>query len=306
MSTVPLIVFEEHNEAFFIWHYAIQQQIIPPSGNVLLHIDEHSDFGVPRLNQSLRSLDGNLQNIYNFTHQELTIENFIIPAAYQGLFKQIYWLRQAQNRPIPPSICIYAQDPEAKVLMVKSAKEMGTAALFNPKYKKVGFRALKVNEQFPAEQTVVLDIDLDYFSCNHQYYNFKGKIEITPAQYETFLADRYQFLRLTLGSGIQAVQEEDKYYLQFNEYSEPDNETLPNQLKVSSAEIKRRITQVIDFLKQHQVKPQLIDICRSRISGFTPADQWQLIETNLIEQLKQLYSLEVLTIDNICNQARIA
>ncbi|MEA5515382.1 UPF0489 family protein [Nodularia sp. UHCC 0506] len=308
MAGIPVILFEEHNEAFFAWHYAIQKQWMPKSGNTLLHIDEHSDMGIPRFNYPIKSLNGNLQEIYNFTYNELTIENFIIPAIYQGLFNKLYWIRQNQQAPIPASMCVYSHDQEGKILTAKDMQSLGTKALFDPKYKKAKFQSFTVNEseKFSEKQSVILDIDLDYFSCNNSYHNFQGQLEITKEQYDEFRQDPYQFMRLTLGSGVKTQVVEGKYYLVFNQFSQQDEQKVPNVLKVSEAKILERIDHVINFLKVKQVEIKLIDICRSRLSGFTPEDQYQFIEDNLIKKLQELYPLDIMRLSEIYQQEKVA
>lgn len=308
MSKIPVLLFEEHNEAFFVWHYAIQKNWLPKSGNTLLHIDEHSDMGIPRFNHSLNSLNGNLQELYHFTYNELTIENFIITAIYQGLFNKLYWIRQSREMLLPPSMCVYSYDKQGKLLTSKSLKDLGKKALFDPSYKKAQFQCLTVNEgeKFPERQSVVLDIDLDYFSCNNKYYNFKGELEITEEQYHLFRQNPYQFIRLALGSGVKTKVEQGKYYLVFNEFSQEDDDKVPNPLKVSEAEILQRIDCIVEFLQVKQVEVKLIDICRSRLSGFTPEDQYQFIEDNLIARLSNIYNIEVVSLSEIYQQEKVA
>ena len=152
-------------------------------------------------------------------------------------------------------------------------------------------------KSFPRLNLVILDIDLDYFSCNHQYYNFKGKLEVSSKQYYEFVEDKHHFLRSTLGSGVTAKKRGDKYFLYFNDFTE--SKSIPNYLKVSETEIIRRIEKFVSFLKLNQVKPQIIDVCRSRLSGYTPENQWRFIEENLIQQLAELYSLEPIYLDRL-------
>jgi predicted XRE-type DNA-binding protein len=308
MIKIPVFLFEEHHEAFFVWHYAIKNNWLSKTGNTLLHIDEHSDMAAPRFNYSLNSLNGNLQDIYDFTYNELTIENFIVPTIYQGLFNKLYWIRQSKEIPLPSLMCVYSHDREGKILTAKSFKELGNQALFDPSYKKVKFQCLKIDEidRFPDSQSVVLDIDLDYFSCNNQSYNFKGELEITEEQYYSFDRDPYQFMRLTLGSRVKTKCDRGKYYLVFNEFPKEDDETIPNSLKVSETEIIHRIDRIIEFLQVKQVEIKAIDICRSRISGFTPEDQCQFIEDRLIEKLSKIYDLEVQDLKKIYQQEKIA
>ena len=304
MSTIPLFIFEEHNEAFFVWHYAIAKNLISAKNNILLHVDEHSDMGIPRFNRSIKTLNGDLQDIYQFTYNELTIENFIIPAIYQSIFDQIYWVYQNRQNPCPPSMCVYSHDKQGKSLAAKSTKELNTAFLFNPDYHRAKFQSLKVDNKFPESQTVVLDIDLDYFSCNHKYHNFRGNLEITATQYREFQQDKHQFLRSILGSMVKTKHENGKYFLCFNDF--PEDESIPNKLKVSDKEIINRLDKFIDFLRKHKVQPQIIDICRSRLSGFTPDDQWQLIEQNLLARLGELYEIDTIHLEELYFQEKIA
>lgn len=306
MTTIPVLIFEEHNEAFFVWHYAVQKNWLPKSGNTLLHIDEHSDMRTPRFTYSINSLNGNLQQLYDFTYNELTIENFIIPAIYQQLVNKIYWVRQSKDVPLPSSMCVYTYD-DGKVLTVRSLEELGTKAIFDPSYKKAKFKCLNVEQrdEFPECESVILDVDLDYFSCNNKYYNFQGELEITEEQYHSFRQDPYQFMRLALGSGVKAKVEDEKYYLVFNDFASARDDKIPNVLKVSEETILARIDRIVTLLKNKQIEIKLIDICRSRLSGFTPEDQYQFIEDNLLKKLGNLYDLEIVSLSKIYQQEKI-
>ncbi|WP_445627681.1 UPF0489 family protein [Nostoc sp. DSM 114167] len=296
MAAIPVFIMEEHHEAFWIWHYAISQNIIPKSKNILLHIDEHSDMATPRFTRSLSSLNGNFQEIYEFTYRQLNIASFIIPAVYQRVFDRVFWLRPRLKEPSSEFMCVYACDPEETIFLTKNVKNIG-AFLLDPKYKTAKYTCLTVKDEFPENQTVVLDIDLDYFSCNNRYFNDKGKIEITKDQYQSFQRDNYQFLRITYGSSIRAEIEDGKYYLLFNQF--PETELFPNILKLSEDKILERIDHLIDFLVQKKVEVSMIDICRSRISGYTPADQCQFIEDNLLKRLGELYELNFVSLEQI-------
>lgn len=304
MKKVPLFIFEEHHEAFFVWNYSLKNELISRFNNTLLHVDEHSDMAVPHFNYSIKLLKDNLQNIYDFTYNELTIANFIVPAIYQGIYSQIYWLYQSNNerRGATKQILVYSYREEGKVLKIDANCEVGVLAFFNPDLKNALFKLLKTHDEFTESNSVVLDIDLDYFSCNPQGYNFKGSLEVTKEQYDTFNRDKHHFLHLCLGSGIKSEVKEGKYYLIFNSLQP---EYISTKLKVSEDEIVKRIDLFIDFLIKNNVKPRLIDICRSRLSGFTPEDQWEFIEKKLIEKLSTLYNLEINHIKEIFAQESI-
>ena len=73
----------------------------------------------------------------------------------------------------------------------------------------------------------------------------------------------------------------------------------PTPLRMSEQAIIARLDGFVAFLQNKQVKPQIIDIARSRFSGYTPHDQWQFIEENLIQRLSTLYDLDIKTVDQV-------
>lgn len=295
MKNIQLFIVEEHHEAFWVWNYAIINKLISQHNNTLLHVDQHSDMAVPKFNCSIKSLTDDLLNIYKFTYNELTIDNFIVAAIYQGIFSHVYWLYQTNNeqRENQKSILVYSHKEEGKILKTKRNCDLGSLAFFNPDFKNAQFQARKTLDEFPESQAVVLDIDLDYFSCNPLGYQHKGEVQVTKEQYDLFNNDKYHFLRLAFGSGIKTKVEEGKYYLSFNS-SQPEAITeKQKKLKVSEEEIVQRINTLGDWLINKQVEPQLIDICRSRLSGFTPDEQCEFIEKKLIEKLNSIYNLEI-------------
>ena len=304
MKKIPLFIFEEHYEAFLVWNYSLLNHLISQSNNTLLHVDEHSDMAVPKFNYSIHSIQDKLQKIQEFTYNELTIANFIVPAIYQGLFSQLYWLYQSTNegKGSQRPILVHSHNGKGQVLMLDINCDVSSLAFFNPDLKSVLFKSIKPHDKFPQSQSVVLDIDLDYFSCNPHYYHYQGKLEVTKEQYDSFNGDQYHFLRFNLGSGIKSQAEKGKYYLLFNPLT---TEAIPSKLKVTNQKIMSRIDQFIEFLNKNDIKPQLIDICRSRLSGFTPEDQWQFIEKNLIEKLTTLYDIEINYLKDIFVQERI-
>ncbi len=69
---------------------------------------------------------------------------------------------------------------------------------------------------------------------------------------------------------IETEKKGTKYYYIINRYEEK----LASELKVSKKKIQDRVRSFIDELDRKKVQPQIIDICRSRNSGYTPESQW--------------------------------
>lgn len=303
MKKTPLFIFEEHHEAFFVWNYSVMNKIIQASNNVLLHVDEHSDMGVPKFNKSMKFLN-NLKALHDFTYTELAITTFIIPAVFQGIFNQVYWLYQSNNesKKAKKSI-VYSPNSEGKILKLLKADQidqLGLLSLYNSKFRDFMFEPITTECQFSDRQPIVLDIDLDYFSCNpSSYYYNQGKLEVTEEEYKSFHENKYHFLRLSFGSNINIKEENGKYYL-FLSSTEPL--VITGKLNVSEEEIIKRIDRFMTFLNKNNFEIQMIDICRSRISGFTPDDQWEFIEEKLIEKLSNMYELEINNIKDVFSQ----
>ncbi|MCA1992315.1 MAG: UPF0489 family protein [Coleofasciculus sp. S288] len=292
MERIPLFIMEEHHEAFYLWNYAVINGWIKDVNNTLLHVDEHTDLQVPLLNSSLQSVRSSLEKLHTFTYTELSIADFIIPSVYQGIFDKIYWLRRKHDAKMDRlKFFVYSHQGNGQLIQLT---ENSSLAFFYQKDCK-SFRLSSITNHdaiSSGESLIVLDIDLDYFSCNDKD-GAAAKIEITKEAYEAYTNDFYDELHLNLGGKGQVQKIDDKYYLYF---SAPE---IPNKLKVSEEMIVQRIDAFISFLETNAIKPKLIDICRSRLSGYTPRDQWEFIENKLLEKLGQLYDLEIKSIIDI-------
>lgn len=291
---VPLFVLEEHHEAFFIWHYGYFKELINPFGNTVLHVDSHEDLVLPRLNSSIDELADDLGKIYAYGYQELGIASFLIPLIYKGLINNYTFLGrhdgysgQRSNR----YVASYKSEGKFfKTGPVNDFLRLQLQSTENPwgNYSFFSYQEIGLTSRFVTSQPLILDIDLDYFSCDNSLSSAQPEIEITEEAYLSFINNRYHPFRIMPVAALSTKKVADRYYLRYNEWQE-----LPDLKKVSFDVIDRRINRFISFLKQNNVKPRLIDICRSRLSGYTPIDQWQYIEDRLIAGLSEIYNLEI-------------
>ncbi len=309
-ATRPLRLFkiEEHHEAFLVWHLAIAAGLLPQKDNILLHVDEHSDADVPRFRSSIKNLNGDLNVVSEFTYNELTISNFIFPALYKGVFKKLYNL----HRPHNPD---RKKKAKRKLLYVRSMNQSGFILLAGKKEREldqvkdedrreVVVHSKTIEDSRKEREELVLDIDLDYFSCNESPEQFSPKkIAVTRKEFESIRQNRYHHLRISpnCGSRMKTVEEDGGYYVVFGDYPY----LLESKLKVGEEEIGKRIEEFGRFLRKWNVRPRLIDICRSRLSGYTPADQWEFIEGRLLETLASIYPLEVHYIADVLREKHL-
>jgi len=303
MKKIPIYIVEEHHEAFYAWNYGIQNGELPPKDNILLHIDEHSDMGASTFNSSLHTLT-DLKSMLDFTYNELHIANFILPTIYRGMINEIFWVKQDhqynENKIINMYVRTYNND--GKKLLMGKKEELhysGNAADILALESKIKyFTYLKIRlAQINLERDFILDIDLDFFSCTGDPNKLKEiYIEISENEFQSFINNPYHRLKF-LGFKIVVKKIKELYYYVVNDY----NAIYESSLNVSHELILTRVDELIDTLIKQKVKPFLITICRSRFSGFTPADKWEFIEEKLVERLSEIYDVNVLSINEIIN-----
>ena len=287
---IPTFILEEHNEAFYVWKKCIRQGIIKKKDNLLLHFDDHADMQVPKFNHPLTEINSrNLNEIREFVYNDLTIASFIIPAVYLGIFNEVSWIRYDLPKDETQKLYISSYFNDAKFLFLRPNNNKLTHDDRKEFiYKKI--ESTRINFLNKQKKDVCLDIDLDYFSCVVDPYTTNEVIiNITKEEYDDFLHNKKYHSLKYLVHKLEAKEFEGKYYYIINNY----NTIYPSARKVSLETINQRIKELINSLKKFQIQPKLITICRSRISGFTPEDQYEKIEKTLLNSLKEYLSLDV-------------
>lgn len=301
-AAIPVFIIEEHHEAFFIWNYGYFKGLIRPFGNTLLHVDSHDDMVIARLNSSVDELEDELSPIYNYTYQELGIASFIIPAIYRGIINNYTFLHKYDaytGKKVNKYVASYRGEGKFfKTNEVNAFLRLELESNDNQwgKYQFYTYQEIGLGSKFSTQQPLILDIDLDFFSCDNSLSSAQTRIEITQEAYIDFKNNKYHPFRIMPAAALTVIEEGGRYYLQYNEWQE-----VANFKKVPFDIIDKRINKFINFLKDNNLKPNLIDICRSRLSGYTPIDQWQYIEDQLLKGLEQLYNIEVIPISELAN-----
>lgn len=290
---IPTIILEEHHEAFIAWSYAAKNNIIGKN-NLLLHFDDHSDLRVPILNTSAYGLlKMDISELKKFVYNELCIDTFIIPAIYTGIISNLIWIRRGMPKKVAMDMYVRTYNGEGKKFISDKITEVNSDdSIVNYTYAKndcEGFKQYDIEN----EQSVLLDIDLDYFSCC-ETPDREIILEITKQEYEDFNADKYHVLNF-ITSNIRAIQHNGGYFYLINNY----DEVYPGTRELDEEAINYQIEIFIKALLLKKVNPKIITICRSRYSGFTPVHQWEMIERKLLGELSLLYSLDVMNVNQL-------
>ncbi|AMQ00385.1 hypothetical protein AY601_3519 [Pedobacter cryoconitis] len=288
---IPTIILEEHHEAFIAWTLATKKGIISKR-NTLLHFDDHSDLRTPLLNTAATDiLAKDEAEIKAFAYQELNIDTFIIPAIYLDIIDNFIWVRRDMPKIGNFEMYIRSYNDQAKKFISDKYTPTASSSTFKTyNYSKFDFTGFK-NSKFDKQADILLDIDLDYFSCCESP-NKEVVMETTKQEYDDFTSNKYHTLNFT-SSTVNAVQYKGSHFFIFNK----TDYHYPSSRELNEVEINEQIKDLVGALELSRIKPRLITICRSRHSGFTPAHQWQMIENNLLKELDQLYDMKKMGID---------
>ncbi len=293
---IPLYLFAEHNEAFYYFHKAKYEDYMRQPID-LFHIDAHNDMGCPRVfKKPLYYLPQNQNNKYleyfeDFTKSELSISNFILPAVLSGLVRNVYfiypkWRRMKSAR---RKMNIASAFGEGKILKYQMDLGMSpapkTVLKAFPDLKCFNYYASEI-KRIPKNREIILDIDFDYFACRDSILNqINYELGVTKEQFlnkENLLRDKtMQF------SGLDFCFEEKngKYYVKIAHRKTEDMAYLP-----SRKDIESEIDALVSTLQDKRIKPVIITLCMSSVSGFCPKDYIEFIGDKLKKRLIAAFS----------------
>lgn len=291
---IPVYEFDEHNDAFFSWHRAIYEGFIHQPLD-LIHIDAHNDMEKPKaFTKSLYipvSTEDKYLNYYlDFAEKELTISNFILPAVLSRIVNNVYFIYPSwrKYRSIRKKMNISSVFGEGKIMKynaqidgdadkIKVSKALPDLVSFN-------YYALGA-ERLPRNRKVLLDIDLDFFACRDSILNHMSyELEITEDQYikrDVLLARRDI---LFSGLDFEFQKRNEGYYAVIAHKKGEEVAYLP-----SEEEIEHEMNILFSILKEKNIIPVVVTICRSCISGYCPEDYHKWIGDILKGKLSALF-----------------
>ena len=293
--SIPTIIIDEHNEAFYIWHYFIENNFINRTENYLLHVDHHEDMecgGYDWDFSDKNNLPENTEEAKKFTDKCLGIADFITPAIYQNIFFAVHILKNL----IPAPLKI--QDQYVKCLDNKFILSYGNYVPFihsaeknNPQSKYHFFKkiegGLNENDIIPSDN-LILDFDLDYFCWDDSLSTVDEKrLEITSEAYFDYISNKNHPFRILPRKILKIEERSGKYFIIYKENLKPRPPT-------SEEIIIKRIDRLMNYFVNLNLKPKAIDICRSSYSGYLPRQRAEFVEREFIKKLNKIMDLNLL------------
>ncbi|WP_281953999.1 UPF0489 family protein [Pseudophaeobacter arcticus] len=300
-NPIPVIGFEEHNEALIALAWARENALLGKLPARLLHVDQHQDLVVPQLSQTIADTPLTVAAVKNLVETEISIASFVWAGVYLGLLDEMFWLAPkpaiagARPRSVLPSKYLWIATTDAQrremITMVQRPEARGVG---NDDRKSMALHFVDTETQIPEQPGPeaapwVLGIDLDYFSCNSMPDN-GFRISVTQETYEQVSTNRHHPLRLSPSHRIEARHDEQGYWLEYDML--PPRSADP--LVRSTAEIEAEVDRLAAMLSRQAQAPALILIARSQISGFTPRHQCEFIEARVKDMLASVYSCTIL------------
>ncbi|XP_068971001.1 UPF0489 protein C5orf22 homolog isoform X1 [Bombus flavifrons] len=84
---IPIYAVESHNEVLPFIYRCLGSKHLPFEGNAFVHLDSHPDMLIPK------TMLANTVWDKNQLFSEISIENWMLPAAYAGHFKHLIWVK---------------------------------------------------------------------------------------------------------------------------------------------------------------------------------------------------------------------
>jgi hypothetical protein len=286
---IPLVAFEEHYEAFFVWHHARDAGWLAESNNVLLHVDEHDDLRLPTSREPLPARRDAVAAA-RYTYNDLNISSFIWPSVYAGLFDKLHWLRRQHDASSDaPSHVKLSFDPQRMPLpWNKSESAAPDTVAATPEEVTCEYRRIEPTGRLSPTAPVVLDIDLDYFAVNEIADRPVSHIRLDEAFARDVIENPYHWMRVE-GYPFRVEQAAQGHW---NLVPVDELPRRPNPPANQEQEATDALKRFAAHLDRSDLKPSLITICRSEYSGSTPTSLALQIEQELRKLLTARYEIE--------------
>ena len=286
---IPLVAFEEHYEAFFVWHHARNAGWLAESKNILLHVDEHADLRLPVSREQLPARhDAVAAARYSYTR--LNISSFIWPTVYAGVFDKVYWLRRRHEASAGARSRVKLSFDPQRLPLAWTKSEHGALEPLQTTPSEVAceYTRFEPEDRFRPTAPLALDIDLDYFAVNEPADRPVSRMRLEEAFAREVVENPYHWMRVE-GYPFRVEQDERGHWILVAVEEVPRRPRPPASQSQGIGDALRRFGAHLD---ESGLKPSLITICRSEYSGSTPTSLALQIEEGVRNLLTARYEVE--------------
>jgi len=269
---VSVFLLDEHHEAYLAWWSFFSERKLCGS-RLLIHIDEHADFGLPTLTMPPPRLGGDRRTVERFVYRQLSIGTFLIPAAANRFFSELVWFRPSRElSPSERSVKIY---PSLTQPFISFSTNEQLPMSFS-------YRTGRLAQFDIPDTDWILDVCLDSFACNASLTPEPFVLEITSNQYREMNRLELNPWNMRYGSAATTFLRDGKHFFELDLVGWSSPEIFGRQ-----ASTERRFQRFSAFLARAPRAPLMVTVSRSIRSGYLPKKEASSIEQQVIALLSK-------------------
>ncbi|XP_043264702.1 UPF0489 protein C5orf22 homolog [Colletes gigas] len=198
---VPIYVVEDHNEVLPFIYRCLGSKHLPFEGNTFIHLDSHADMLIPKEMPAETVWDK------NELFEEISIENWMLPAAYAGHFKHLIWVKPPWSNQMADGVTtfligkhkesgsirltctepyfvsegLFAMADELENTREITLHVITIGSFIEDPGKRDDFTAISfaLRQYLPERDTpYILDVDLDFFSTKNPFKTIYDRVNL--------------------------------------------------------------------------------------------------------------------------------
>lgn len=274
-----IVTIEEQFEAFFVWNWAREKELVPARGNRLQHFSRRPQMNAPRLGVDPAAIENGESSSYAYTCANIRNDTFIVAAAYHGFLEHCAWIKpNSKTAGALQTAYVY---PALDTRNYPICHSEPPPADSGKCYSSLEFIPMSSVEACGIGEYSLINLSLDYFACHRRPKAQEGEIEITPQAYAELRENPHHILRLGFGASVATHAKNGRYFLSFYDFEHPVWERWIPSLE----EIPDLIKAFFETHHQSISSASVVTLTRSVKSGHTPATHIDVIETCLRKEL---------------------
>lgn len=281
-----------------------------PLDNTIFHFDSHSDVGHIKTPQPFcPEFDPEHSNLIDY----LNIGNPFTLLFYYNLINDFYWFSPSDHchQLCQPFVFTVEHEWHDPIHFYKRRLTSCLDTVFDsrklqlPTYRKASIDSddnlLFLLDSFDyalidtglrdvvcGKRGFILDICYDYFYANPDHIASPMTISITEEYYTNFLTDPLHPVKLKLGPIARVSQNQTGFKLDIGGFESKQINSNCSRTSCITETIDSRMFYFEKFLRRLELPPQVIYLCRSSISNYTPKPYIGYIEKKLLSLFQQL------------------